>query len=831
MLSRINLIKMNNLTLKTLFRGLLRRRFLTLIQIGGLIIGFTIVIFLLAKIEHERSYDSFWKNHQSIYRLGLDLSYPDGRAVQSAKNFHGSSELLRAEVPGIAAHCNLAPDMITVYFQEKKIQDVDWFWSDTTFFSVFDRKLIYKETDPVLGDLHGIVVSESFAHKLFGNENPLNKEISLNEGWKFLIKGVFEDIPANSHLKIDVLGSYQSLSYYMKNYDVKNQVLVENPDFVHQKPSPYTKNRWTSSIQYRPYCYIRLDDKTSISDVASALLPAIQKVGLPPALETGKINFFFQPVSSIHLYSSLDNELGQKGSAMQVNFLIIIGLVVLVVCIVNFINLSTIATFDDRKSNAIKLLNGSRKLNILGALTLQNSLICFLSLLFAIPLAVFVIRAQIPGGAISNLVLLIIALIAGISAFLASFIPYLSVFRTPYFLTLKGQSTSGTNQNWSGRKALVVMQFTITIVLIISTVGIYKQMNFVMKENLGFTGSQSVFCFTPMSMTNHPDIPVKLRTFRDEVLALPGVNSFSVGSSVPGREIFRSQENIMPSGSSEPFASPFSQISIDEEFLDTYHIQLIAGQNLEERSNWTSDEVLINRSAAEVMGHRDPLASIGSSFQIATKAYKVRGVIENYHHVSLHYQIKPAIYFQDLIWDKSVGYYSFNLKSPNITEVMADVEKIWKKLYPKDDFIYFFSDKEFEVQYRNDVNFNQILTYSAILALIISLMGLLSLAIFNTKQRIKEIGIRKVNGATIKEVMTLLNRDFVKWVAIAFVVAMPIAWYAMHKWLENFAYKTTLSWWIFALAGLLALGIALLTVSWQSWRAATRNPVEALRYE
>jgi putative ABC transport system permease protein len=332
-------------------------------------------------------------------------------------------------------------------------------------------------------------------------------------------------------------------------------------------------------------------------------------------------------------------------------------------------------------------------------------------------------------------------------------------------------------------------------------------------------------------MTNHPDIPVKLRTFRDEVLALPGVNSFSVGSSVPGREIFRSQENIMPSGSSEPFASPFSQISIDEKFLDTYNIQLIAGENLEERSNWTSDEVLINRCAAEVMGHRDPLAAIGSSFQIGTKAYKVKGVIENYHHVSLHYQIKPAIYFQDLIWDKSVGYYSFNLKSSNISEVMADVEKVWKKLYPKDDFIYFFSDKEFEVQYRNDLNFNQILTHSAILALIISSMGLLSLAIFNTKQRIKEIGIRKVNGATIQEVMTLLNRDFVKWVAIAFVIATPIAWYTMHKWLESFAYKTELSWWIFALSGLLALGIALLTVSWQSWKAATQNPIKALRYE
>ncbi len=822
---------MNNLTFKTLFRGLLRRRFLTLIQIGGLTIGFTIVLFLLAKIDYERSYDTFWKDNQSVYRLGLDLAYSDGRAIHSAKNFHGSSELLHAEVPGIKAHCNLAPDVITVYFQEKKIQDVDWFWSDSTFFNVFERKLIYKEAGPVLGDLHGIAISQSFAHKLFGNENPLNKEISLNEGWKFLIKGVFEDIPDNSHLKIDVLGSYQSLSYYMKNYDVKNQVLVENPNFDFQKPSPYTRNRWTSSIQYRPYCYIRLDDKTRISEVASAVQPAIQKVGLPPALEKSKINFVFQPVSSIHLHSTLDNELRMKGSAMQVNFLIIIGLVVLIVCVVNFLNLSTIATFDDRKSNAIKLLNGSRKLNILGALTMQNLLICFLSLLLALPLSLVVIRSQIPAGIISVPVILIILLIAGVSAFLASFVPYISVFRTPIFQTLKGQSNSLGDQKWSSRKALIVMQFAITIILIISTIGIYKQMNFVMRENLGFKGSQSVFCFTPMSMTNHPDIPVKLRTFRDEVLALPGVNSFSVSSSVPGREIFRSQENIMPSGSSEPFASPFSQVSIDEKFLETYDIQLIAGANFEERSNWASDEVLVNRSAADAMGFHDPSAAIGSSFQIGTKAYKVKGVIENYHHVSLHYQIKPAIYFQDLVWDKSVGFYSFNLKSAKISEVMTDVGKIWKRLYPKDDFIYFFSDKEFETQYIDDLKFNHILTYSAILALIISSLGLLSLAIFNTKQRIKEIGIRKVNGATISEILVMLNSDFVKWVAIAFVIALPVAYYAMNKWIENFAYKTSLSWWIFALAGLLALGIALLTVSWQSWKAATRNPVEALRYE
>jgi len=375
------------------------------------------------------------------------------------------------------------------------------------------------------------------------------------------------------------------------------------------------------------------------------------------------------------------------------------------------------------------------------------------------------------------------------------------------------------------------MQFAITIILIISTIGIYKQMNFVMKEKLGFAGAQTVYSYTPMTMTNSPDIPAKLQTFKNEVLAIPGVNSFSVSSSVPGKEIRRWQEKVMPANSAEPFGAPFSEISVDDNFLQTYNIQLVAGENFHEQTNWTSDEVLINRCASEVMGFKNPGDAIGSSFLIGQNNFKVKGIMENYHHVSLHQQIKPAIYYQNLQWEMSVGYYSFKLDAADISGVMKGVEKIWKKLYPKDEFVFFFSDKEFEAQYRSDIKFNQILTSSSLLALVISCLGLLSLAMFNTKQRIKEIGVRKVNGAKVSEVMVILNKDFIKWVAIAFVIATPIAYYAMSKWLESFAYKTELSWWIFALAGLLALGIALLTVSWQSWKAATRNPVEALRYE
>ena len=821
---------MNSFTLKILIKSLKNNKLLTAIQLGGLVIGFSIVIFLLVKIKYEYSYDTFWKDSQSIYRLGLDLSYEDGRTYRSARNFDGSSELLKSEVPGIVSQCNLGRDVITVYDHDKVIQNVDWFWSDTTFFNVFERKIILKESNQLFGDIHGIAISESFAKKLFGNEDPLNKEITLNEGWKFLVKSVFEDIPVNSHLKVDVLGSYQSLYYYMRNFDNSTQTLIENPDFTYQKASPYTRSRWSSPTQFRPHCYIRLEPRIDISTVKSATLTAIKKVGLPPDLEKSNINFIFQPAESIHLHSNLNDELNTNGSTTQVNFLIIIAMVILVVCIVNYLNLSTISAIEERKSYSIRILNGSSRISVFATLFLKNLFLYGLSLYISVQIALIFINLLLPLQTISSLIFLIMFTIAGLGALISTLIPYLLVFSTPVFLSLKGQSVP-LNQHWSGRKALVVLQFAISIILIICTIGIFKQMNFVMKEKLGFSGQKTMFSYTPMSMTNSPEIPSKLLTFKNEVLLLPGVSSFSVTSSVPGKEIRRIQDNVFAGNSAKPFNSPFNEISIDDSFLKTYGIPVVAGNNMNEKANWTSDEVIVNQRASEAMGYKMPEDAIGSVFRIGQNTFKVKGVIENYHHVSLHQPVKPSIYFQNLQWEMSVGYYSFKLNTPNILGTVREIEKIWKRLYPRDEFIYFFSNKEFELQYQNDLNFKYILTTSALLALIISCMGLLSLAIFTTKRRTKEIGIRKVNGAKVSEVLTMLNKDFVKWVAIAFVIATPVAYYAMNRWLESFAFKTTLSWWIFVLAGLLALGIALLTVSWQSWKVAARNPVEALRYE
>jgi|WetSurMetagenome_2_1015567.scaffolds.fasta_scaffold00002_121 putative ABC transport system permease protein len=821
---------MTNFKVKILIRNLKNNKLLTAIQIIGLVIGFTIVFILLVKIKYEYSYDTFWKNSRSIYRLALDLSYEDGRVYRSAKNFQGSSELLIAEIPGIESQCNLVRDVITVYDNDIVIQNVDWFWSDTTFFSVFERKIIQRESNQLFGDIHGISISESFAKKLFGNDDPLNKEVTLNEGWKFLVKSVFEDIPENSHIKVDVLGSFGSLGYYMKNFDNSTQRLVENPSFAYQKASPYTRSRWSSPTQFRPYCYLRLGPNINIGTVKTGALQAIKKVGLPPNLEKSTINFIFQPVESIHLHSNLNDELNVNGSKSQAGFLIIITIVLLIVCLVNYLNLSTISAIEERKSYSIRILNGSTRIAIFGYLFLRNLVLQSLALLIAFPIALAVIPLLLPLHQIPGVIFLTMLMVVGAGTFLSTLIPHLFVFRTPIFLALKGQSATFA-QNWSSRKVLVVLQFAVSIILIICTIGIYKQMNFVTKEKLGFSGEKTMFSYTPMTMTNSPEIPEKLLTFKNEVMALPGVVSFSVSSSVPGKEIRRIQDNVLPLNSVEPFAAPFNEISIDNYFLRTYDIPVIAGKDLDERTNWNSDEVIINRCASESMGFKNPEESIGSVFRIGQNTLKVKGVVENYHHVSLHYPVKPSIYLQNLQWEMSVGYYSFRLNTMDLSGTMHEVEKIWQRLYPKDEFIFFFSDKEFESQYRIDLNFKNILTSSSLVALAISCMGLLSLAIFTTKRRTKEIGIRRAHGAKVSEVITMLNKDFLLWVAIAFVIAIPISWFAINKWLESFAYKTSISWWVFLLAGLIVFIIALLTVTWQSWRVATRNPVESLRYE
>ncbi len=822
---------MNNQGLKTVLRSLRGKKFLSLTKVLGLIVGYVVFLFLSEKIQFEESYDTFWRNADNIYRVALDVTNKEGEQLKSAKNFSGSSALLNAEMEEVLSHVNFGKDVVTVFNgPNQKIQDVDFAWSDPSFFEVFDRKIIKSESAELLENIHGVTISESFAKKLFGDENPLGKEISVNEGWIYVVDAVFEDIPANSHIKIDMIGSYKTLFYYMQNFDNRAQVLIDNPNYEFNQPTPYETRRWGAPVEYRPYCYVKLKKGTSIRSIEAMVAPLLKKVALPQDLKDSSLKFILQPVGDIHLKSNLEHEISANGNEKQLLFLYIIIAVVLTVCIINFINLNTISAIEGLKGFTIRVLNGSKHIQIFQIMLTESFVFNFFALTIAIPLAYGLIGLQLGLSQISNLSLLIVSGIAIVIAVVAAGIPFISVVKNKIFGALKGGSSS-IRQKWTSQKVMVTLQFVITIVLIISTLGIYKQMNFMMDKELGFNGSKTIYSFTPMTMNQHPDIPNKLRTFKNEVLALSGVNSFSVSSSIPGKTPHRGSNQVKEINSAEPYATSFNQISVDDGYLNTYGIKLLAGTNLKNQSKWNSDEVLINKIAMEKMGYKDPNKAVGKVIVMGNRNYMIQGVMENYHHVSLHNTVQPTIYMQNLQWDHGVGYYSMQLTVNNIEAITSQIGDIWENLYPKEEFIYNFSDSAFAKQYARDQKFNTILSISTLLALLISCLGLLGMALFNTKKRIKEIGIRKVNGAKINQIIVMLNRDFMKWVVSAYIIACPVSWYAIHKWLENFAYKTSISWWIYALAGFVAISIALLTVSWQSFKAATNNPVNALRNE
>ncbi|NMH88914.1 ABC transporter permease [Flavivirga algicola] len=817
--------------LKSIIRNIVNRKFLSLAKILGLVVGFAVFIFLAVKIQYEDSYDQFWTDYKDVYRVALDVKYANGEEVLSAKNFGGASELLDLELSEVVSHCNFGKDVVTIFNGSKqKIQDVDFVYTDPTFFDVFNRKIIKSENTKLLENIHGVVISQSFAKKLFGNENPINKELTVNEGWKFVVDAVFEDIPSNSHMKIDVVAAYKSLFYYMQNFDNTRQVLLENPNYEYHKPDPYSQRRWSTPVQYRPYSYIKLKKGIELKIVESKVAGLLSKAPLPYRLKNGHMKFKFQPIHDIHLKSNLSHEQSVNGNAKQIIFLYIIIAVVLFVCVINFINLNTISNIEQLKNYSIRIFNGSTYWQIFQMILVESFVFNGIALLLALPLAYALIATELPSAKVAPYIFLSVIAIVLLVTIVAALIPFISVVKNRFASGLKigGQKIS---QKWKSQKALVTMQFSITIILIVCTVGIYKQMQFMMASDLGFEGHQTLYSFSPMTMNQHPDIPNKLRTFRNELVALNGVKAFSVSSSIPGKKANRLNNQVRPVGVAEPFPASFSEISIDDNYIKAYGIHLKAGKNLNAQNDWVSDDILINETALPVMGIANAIDALGKVITVGNRNCTIVGVVEDYHHASLHNSIKPSIFTQNLNWDHSVGYYSFQLNAKDIDKTMLHVTQIWNKLYPKEEFIYNFSDASFADQYARDQKFNQILTYSACLALLISCLGLLGMALFNIKKRVKEIGIRKVSGATVGQIMVLLNIDFLKWVIVAYIIAVPVSWYTINRWLEDFAYRTNISWWVYGFAGLLAIIIALASVSWQSFKAATNNPVEALKEE
>ena len=814
------------------FRNIFRNRLSSVINIIGLTLSMITFLVIISWIKSEKSYDRLWPGSEQIYRVALSKTVKGNNVSISAMNFMGAGAVLQNKIPEIEAATGLSKDIVTVYTNENSFQNVNMFYADTSLFKVFPRLLQPETYGNLFPDLHGVWMNRSLAHKLFGNRDPLNQKFKLNEGWEFFVCGVFEDFPSDSHMKIDLLLSWKTLLYYLRYFNNNTGTLEDGDPAAIKESDPYSRRSWTRNSWYT---YIKLREGSNLEEVKIKVPEAIKSCISQYTNEGSKIDFIFQPLNSIHLHSNLDGEMFVNGSNFRVTTFSIIGILILIISWFNFVNLSSTTFLRRTVSTGVRRALGAKKVHIFNehlsetlVLYLLSGLVSLLVVCLLLRNGLDIVGFEIPPSSFLFLISVCLILIL-VGSVVSSIFPFLMLIRINPSILLKNKIQQGSNGMFS-RKAVVIFQFGVSVILIASTITIFRQIRFMQRQELGVNMEQVMVSFSPMTMNLRHDKRQKMETFKEEIKRISGVIDFTTAASIPGRELENQSDDVrLPD--QEKTGIPYRLANIDQNYFDFFSIKILAGNNFLKESDYDIKDVVINRMALQKLGFTNPREAVKQFILINNSPHRIIGVIEDYHHSSLREAIRPVVFFKSLRWSREVGFYCVKVSPKNIRSTTHSVRAVWEKIYPKEPYIFSFLDDDFNAQYEADAQFGNIYLGFSLLAILIACMGLFTLARFAAENRTKEIGIRKVNGAKISEVMTMLNRDFVKWVVIAFVIATPIAYYTMNKWLENFAYKTNLSWWIFALAGLLALGIALLTVSWQSWKAATRNPVEALRYE
>jgi putative ABC transport system permease protein len=793
-------------------------------------------------IKYEKSYDESWTDADLIYRVALEKTLENGNITTTANNYAGLCSVMTGEIPGVESATGLWTDVVTAFNPDHFLTDAKFFWGDTSFFKVFDCRFIAGNIENPFPTIQSAVISESAALSLFGRNNPLNERFKLNEGWEYIVSGVFADLPENSHLKVDILISRKSLFYFLANFDNLTSTLKMKPISQSLEPAPSAQWLWQNPTSYT---YIRLKKNVDLASVSDKFETIYQKYTRHIIDAGQKSKFILQPVASIHTGSGLEHELSPNSDQKTIAALYVISFLVLAMSWIIFINFQITQSVEKAKEFGLKKVVGASSSNLLLQIMIQSVIINVAGIILAFGVF-FLFRGQMENYlGLKNpmpvnpayLVQFIIIFILG--AILSGIYPaYLLVSKRAQ--QLLSNKFAQNNDGFVFRRILIMFQFAASIGLLIATTIIIRQVSFMKNKEVGLTINQTAYSYTPMSLIKKEGAIQRLLAFMEEVDRLLGVKSSTVSSCVPGKEINFHSNTIFPEGKPEKRGDNFGILNIDYRFQDVFNPKILAGRMFAREDQPGGAKLVINHEACKKLGFDSPESAIGQFVMVKVSDYlsitetpfQIVGVIEDFHQESPRKIIEPLLMIADYKWRYDVGYVTvlFDNMIGN-SAVFADLKSKWESFFPNDPFGFQFTGETYQLQMKSDEKLARIFAIYTSLSILLAVLGLFGLAANLTKKRTKEIGIRKVNGAKIAEIITMLNKDFIKWVAIAFVIATPVAYFTLHKWLENFAYKTSLSWWIFALAGLLALGIALLTVSFQSWKAATRNPVEALRYE
>jgi putative ABC transport system permease protein len=805
--------------LKIAWRNLIKNKAFSIINITGLAIGLSCFLLIALYVMDELSFDRFYPNADRIYRINSDIKF-GGANLHMPVTSDMMGGLLKKDYPQVEQYTRVytfSGDKLIKkgndYIDEAKVAHVD-----STFFDVFEIPVIEGDVKHALDEPNTVVVTESAAKKYFNTTHVVGKTIETKDSKNPLYKitAVVKDIPKNAHFHFDFFFSMKNVNY-----------------------------NWGQITSHNFFTYLRLRKGTDYKVFEKNFDQYVDKYVVPAAKAFMNINsmeefkkagnslvYTMMPLTQIHLYSDRSFELSPGGNVQYVYIFSAVALFILLIACINFMNLTTAHSANRAKEVGIRKVLGTEKRNLITQFLFESTLMVFFSLLIAIAIVYFVLplfnNVASKQMAITSLftpnILPLLVVLPFVVGLMAGSYPafYLSAFKP--IEILKGKLKLGSKSGGL-RSVLVVFQFATSIILIVGTIVVYEQLNYIQTKNLGYNKDQLLVVDGISSLNKNVD------AFKNEVLQMNGVVTGTVSGFLPVTNSYRS-DNTYSKDAVMTAQNGFDMQNwyVDYDYIKTLGMQIIKGRNFSREFGGDSTSVIINETTAKTLGYTNPVGqkiytSIDSKG--ATAALTIIGVVKNFNFETLHQDVGPLCFRLG----GGGGSGIFKVNTADIKNLIASVQNKWKTLAQGLPFSYRFLNESFDEMYRAEQRAGKIALIFSVLAIFIACLGLFGLATFIAEQRTKEIGIRKVLGASVKGIVQMLSKDFIKLVAIAFVFAVPLAWWAMHTWLQDFAYRISIEWWIFAFAGIMAMIIALLTISFQAIKAAVANPVKSLRTE
>jgi putative ABC transport system permease protein len=794
--------------LKIAFRNLINQKFYSGINIIGLSIGITACILVGLYIKQDFSYDKYHKNAKIIYRIGFSFTQAGVR-----KSIAQSPALLGPTLK------NISPEIkkySRIYFSQndlieagnKKFYEDGLSFADSTFFEIFSYEALAGNKAQFLKKVNSIIITESIARKYFADENPIGKELKINNQYLFEITGVIKDVPINSHFKFDFIATYASLDK-MPEGNYVNQWGATFGSYTYMLAQPgFDRNEF--EIKNKTFFKTYSDIRNENWEIA------------------------ITPMTDIHLNSNLPDEIGENSSINKIFLLSAIAFFILILACINFINLTTARASKRAVEIGIRKVLGAFRTQLIKQFLSESVMLSMISLVLSIvtvivlkPFFSLLVGTEIlfdlnTGWGLIVLVIcgvFLLGIIAGIypAFFVTSYLP---------IKVIKGNTFSNNGKSSSAllRKGLVVVQFTISIILIVGTLITNLQHNFMLNYNMGFDKQYMIV------IPAHGKIAEKYETIKRELKNIPGVIDASAGRGAPINNNTYGAD-CKPKGLGNPEGFPIRINSVDYDYMNQFGIKMVAGRYFsKEFSTDFPNAMVVNETMVKNLGFKNPQDAIDKSYFISLNAFKpqIIGVSKDFNSNSLHNEIMAQVFMINPNWFKE---FFVKVNSANISATINGLKNVLVKFYPEYPFEYHFLDETIDKMYKAEARYSNVISTFSAIALFIACLGLLGLTSFVTEQRKKEIGIRKVLGASIQSIIKTISSEFVILVIVANVIAWPIAYYFMSTWLQDFAYRIDISIWIFIISGGIALLIAIFTVGYQAVKAAIANPVKSLKYE